>query len=162
MPCSEFGSVLYKRFRSGRERRRKQGRKQGEQGTYELGFEVSDVSQGQTGVTANVTVLVTSLTPRHLAHVTPVTLAAHPHQVVTQDQGAQEGESSILNRLVEAARRWIEKAGVDSVDKDSVGVEVVTVEEFGKDTDMPITRVWLTSLGASNLNHVLLYHREEV
>lgn len=52
---------------------------------YELGFRVSDVSQGQWDVEANVSVEVKSLERREVMEVTPLTLAADTHRVVQQE-----------------------------------------------------------------------------
>ncbi|ROT65134.1 putative neural-cadherin, partial [Penaeus vannamei] len=112
--------------------------------SYELGFKVNDASQGQTGVNANVTVKVTSLSQQVVSAATPLTLAADPYYV---------GASSILDRLVVAARAWVEGS--------SEGVQAVSVQKVDGPS-APSTRVWLTSPGVSNLDHVLLHRKDEL
>ncbi|XP_069941535.1 putative neural-cadherin 2 isoform X3 [Cherax quadricarinatus] len=158
-------------------------------GRYDLGFTVSDASQGQTGVKANVTVKVKSMSRSEVMGATPLTLAADPYHVVKE--GAQEG-SSILRRLVVAARAWVQGSdvGVESSSAMGVGVQVVSVHQLGEQattttssaaptittttttttspttttttTSPAATRVWLTSPGVANLHHILLHRREEL
>ncbi|XP_071516734.1 putative neural-cadherin 2 [Panulirus ornatus] len=118
-------------------------------GRYELAFVVNDASQGQLGVTANVTVDVTSLSPRDVTHATPLTLAANPYHVVREE----EDGTSVLKRLVTAARAWVGGGGV--------GVRVVTVQPLEGSTT-PATRVWLVSPGITSLHHILLHRKEEL
>ncbi|XP_042883447.1 putative neural-cadherin 2 isoform X2 [Penaeus japonicus] len=119
-------------------------------GRYELGFKVSDASQGQTGVNANVTVKVTSLSQHVVSAATPLTLAADPYHVVRQER---KGATSILDQLVLAARAWVEGS--------SEGVQAVSVQRL-EGPSAPSTRVWLTSPGVSNLDHVLLHRKDEL
>ncbi|XP_071515917.1 putative neural-cadherin 2 isoform X1 [Panulirus ornatus] len=124
-------------------------------GRYELGFSVSDVSQGQWDVEANVTVQVKSLERREVMEVTPLTLAADSRRVVQQEQ--QEG-TSVLSRLVGAIRAWVEGRGE--------GVRAVSIQQLEGDgaapATNPATRVWISSPGVANLDHVLLYRRQEL
>ncbi|XP_042227979.1 putative neural-cadherin 2 isoform X2 [Homarus americanus] len=148
-------------------------------GRYDLGFRVSDASQGQSGVKANVTVEVKSLSRSDVIGATPLTLAADPYHVVKD--GGEEG-TSILSQLVVAARAWVQR----SSNSPGVGVQVVSVHQLGRQattsttsttlttSTTPInpatttaptptaTRVWLTSSGVVNLHHILLHRREEL
>lgn len=63
-----------------------------------------------------------------------------------------QGEPSILNRFMHALREWAGGGGSD--------VQLLTVEPLRE--ALPATRVWLSSTVISNLNHVLLYHKNEV
>nr|XP_053635865.1 putative neural-cadherin 2 isoform X3 [Cherax quadricarinatus] len=119
-------------------------------GRYELGFTVSDASQGQSGVMANVSVEVKSLSQRDVIDATPLTLAADPYHVVREDA---EGGTSILTQLVVAARAWVK--GSD------VGVKAVSVQPL-ETTPTPSTRVWLSSPGVPNLHHILLHRKDEL
>ncbi|XP_071548441.1 LOW QUALITY PROTEIN: putative neural-cadherin 2 [Panulirus ornatus] len=119
-------------------------------GRYDLGFTVSDASQGQSGVTANVTVEVKSLSQRDVMDATPLTLAADPYDVVKEDE---EAGTSILQQLVVAARAWVK--GSD------VGVKAVSVQPL-ETHRTPSTRVWLSSPGVSNLHHILLHRKDEL
>ncbi|XP_042212708.1 putative neural-cadherin 2 [Homarus americanus] len=119
-------------------------------GRYELGFKVSDASQGQTGVMANVTVEVKSLSQRDVIEATPLTLAAEPYHVVKE---GDEDSPSILSQLVVAARAWVK--GSD------VGVKAVSVQPM-ETHPTPMTRIWLSSPGVSNLHHILLHRKDEL
>ncbi|XP_069183734.1 putative neural-cadherin 2 isoform X2 [Procambarus clarkii] len=119
-------------------------------GRYELGFTVSDASQGQSGVMANVSVEVKSLSHRDVIDATPLTLAADPYHVVKEDA---EGGTSILSQLVVAARAWVK--GSD------VGVKAVSVQPL-ETHPTPTTRVWLSSPGVPNLHHILLHRKDEL
>nr|XP_045618159.1 putative neural-cadherin 2 [Procambarus clarkii] len=116
-------------------------------GRYELGFLVSDVTQGQMDIEANVTVKVTVLDPRDVMDATPLTLAVDSH-CVAREEG--EGGTTILSRLVEAARAWLEDEGVLAV----------SVEPLAGHT--PTTRVWLTSSAHANINQLVMYKKHEL
>ncbi|KAG7160255.1 Neural-cadherin-like 14 [Homarus americanus] len=119
-------------------------------GRYELRFKVSDLSQGQMDVEANVTVQVNSFDPRDVIAATPLTLAADSHQVVRQEG---EAGTSILTRLVAAVRMWVDGGGE--------GVRLVSVEPLEGHTT-PTTRVWLTSSGILNFDHLLMHRKYEL
>ena len=53
---------------------------------YELSFKVSDDSQGQFGVKANVTVEVKTMSSDDVKHATPLTLAVDPNFLVKTDK----------------------------------------------------------------------------
>ncbi|XP_045584423.2 putative neural-cadherin 2 isoform X2 [Procambarus clarkii] len=149
-------------------------------GRYDLGFTVSDASQGQSGVKANVTVKVKSLSRSDVLAATPLTLAADPCHVV------KEGEEgvSVLRQLVLAAKAWVRGSTVGTVSSSGAGVQVVSVHQLGQPasptntfpstphitpatphispTTPTATRVWLTSPGVANLHHILLHRREEL
>lgn len=52
--------------------------------SYELGFTVSDATQSQSGVEANVTVEVKSLNLGEVMSSVPLTLASRPYRVVKE------------------------------------------------------------------------------
>ncbi|XP_071515440.1 putative neural-cadherin 2 isoform X1 [Panulirus ornatus] len=147
-------------------------------GRYELAFLVNDVSQGQSGVMANVTVEVKSLTPRDVTQATLLTLAADPYKVVRQEN---KGGTSLLRRLVVASQAWVEgkATGVQAwVDDDGTGTWAAEggagvgaaatsgkpkqEEKEGQKTTPPTTHVWVSAPGVHNLNHILLYRRREL
>ncbi|XP_069186499.1 putative neural-cadherin 2 [Procambarus clarkii] len=131
-------------------------------GRYELSFKVNDVSQGQFGVKANVTVEVKSLNHHDVTHATPLTLAANPYQLVM----AREGEASILSQLETTVEAWAGRRtmGVRAV-SGSMGARAVSVEALGGHHAMPATeasRVWLVAPGVPNLDHILMYRKNEL
>ncbi|KAK8727051.1 hypothetical protein OTU49_009905, partial [Cherax quadricarinatus] len=73
-------------------------------GRYELAFLVSDVSQGQQDVSANVTVQVKSVQHRDLQEAIPLTLEADPLRVVKEQE-----PSSVLSQLVGVVRAWVKE-----------------------------------------------------
>ncbi|XP_071516873.1 putative neural-cadherin 2 isoform X2 [Panulirus ornatus] len=132
-------------------------------GRYELGFKVTDASQGQYDVEANVTVMVKCLALREVMDATPLTLEADSFRVVQQEQQEeqlmeQERGTSILSKLVAAVRTW---TGVHSE-----GVRAVSVQplEDGDSVSQssPASRVWLSSAGIANFDHLLLYRKHEL
>ncbi|KAK8399372.1 hypothetical protein O3P69_003470 [Scylla paramamosain] len=117
-------------------------------GRYQLSFVVSDSSQGQDDVEANVTVQVKSLQPSEITHTTPLTLAADTDAVVRPDV---KGGPSVLSRLVGAARTWAGGGGM---------VQVLSVQPVeGRN---PATRIWLSAAGIANFDYILLYHKNEL
>ncbi|KAK8392665.1 hypothetical protein O3P69_014833 [Scylla paramamosain] len=80
--------------------------------SLDLTFSVSDPSQGQVGVRANVTVQIRSLGRQQVSRAIPLTLAAAPGEVVRERR--QEGQSpfSIMSRLEDVVREWA--AGEDT------------------------------------------------
>lgn len=65
--------------------------------------------------------------------------------------------TSILSRLVRAVRAWVEGRGE--------GVRAVSVQPLeggATPAAWPATRVWISSAGVANLDHVLLYRKQEV
>ncbi|XP_071534605.1 putative neural-cadherin 2 isoform X2 [Panulirus ornatus] len=128
-------------------------------GRYELGFTVSDASQGQSGVTANVTIDIKSLSRNDVISATPLTLAADPYSVVRQEG---EDGTSVLHQLVVAARAWLYRSSSRE------GVQVVSVHQVARATPImttttpTFTRVWLTAPGLPNLQHILLHKKEEL
>ncbi|KAK8750488.1 hypothetical protein OTU49_014861, partial [Cherax quadricarinatus] len=62
--------------------------------------------------------------------------------------------TSILSRLVEAARAWVE------VGRGSV--RAVSVESLEELTTSPSTRVWLSSSGMANFDQLLMYRKHEL
>ncbi|KAG7163365.1 neural-cadherin 2-like 1, partial [Homarus americanus] len=132
-------------------------------GRYQLGFWVSDASQGQNGVMANVTVEVKSVTSRDVTQATLLTLEVDPYQAIKEDGQVQD---SIVHRLEVTLQAWLKghnrEHGVRAwVDEESVGMPRVTSRQ-GQEQVMPTTRVWVVSPGVSNLNDVLVYHRKEL
>ncbi|XP_045129226.1 putative neural-cadherin 2 isoform X2 [Portunus trituberculatus] len=128
-------------------------------GRYELGFLVNDLSQGQVGVEANVTVEVRSLSALDVTSATYLTLAADPYRTVRTD--LQIG-SSLLQRLTAASRTWIENGlGVMAwVDETSLTEE--EEQGAGRSRTPPTTNVWVAAPGVYNLRHLLLYHRHKL
>ncbi|XP_069195696.1 putative neural-cadherin 2 [Procambarus clarkii] len=131
-------------------------------GRYELSFKVNDVSQGQFGVRANVTVEVKSLNHHDVTHATPLTLAVNPYQLVM----AREGEASILSQLETTVEAWAgwRTMGVGA-GSGSMGARAVSVEALGGHHTMPGTessRVWLVAPGVPNLDHILMYRKHEL
>ncbi|XP_069195930.1 putative neural-cadherin 2 [Procambarus clarkii] len=141
-------------------------------GRYELGFWVSDASQGQSGVMANVTVEVKSLTLHDVTQATPLTLAVDPYQAVSEEAG--QGGSSLVDQLAEASRAWIEaSSGVWAwVNQEGVGgrewegVRVASSQQEESRTTIKqkatATRVWVVAPGVHNLGHILLYRRQQL
>ncbi|KAG7159877.1 neural-cadherin 2-like 9, partial [Homarus americanus] len=116
---------------------------------------------------ANVTVYVTSLGPRDVIDVTPLTIAADSYRVVKQEG---EGQTSILTRLMRAVRAWVEEEKEESVGG-GMGVRAVSVQPLGGHSTTPLatptatppaTRVWISSPGVANFDHILLYRRMEL
>ncbi|XP_050686791.1 putative neural-cadherin 2 isoform X2 [Eriocheir sinensis] len=112
-------------------------------GRYDLGFTVSDATQSQSGVEANVTVEVKSLSLGEVMSSVPLTLAMRPYRVVRET----EKGSSILQQVVAAARAWVQDA-----------VRVVAVQGVGRHS----TRVWLSCPTSQNLHHTLLLHQDKI
>ncbi|XP_045113360.1 putative neural-cadherin 2 isoform X2 [Portunus trituberculatus] len=113
-------------------------------GRYNLGFTVSDAYQSQSGVEANVSVEVKSLSHAEVMSSVPLTLATHPYRVVRTR--AEEG-SSILQQVMRAVRAWVRGA-----------VRIVAVQGVGHHS----SRVWLSSPADQNLHHTLLLYRDEI
>ncbi|KAK3863954.1 hypothetical protein Pcinc_030318, partial [Petrolisthes cinctipes] len=203
-------------------------------GSYELGFLVNDLSQGQVNVPANVTVKVRSVRSYDVTQATLLTLEVTPRQVITPE--TRDG-FSLLHRLVIASRAWVKGgsgevlAWLDEVEqaqaakrgvgrrgetakrggdgrntetgrrrgevrvseemrrghgrqthmerKDEVmkrqggtattaGNERLMLDRSGSKSgsvlgqDPPRTRVWVVAPGVRNLNHILLYHRQQL
>ncbi|KAK3891723.1 hypothetical protein Pcinc_004396, partial [Petrolisthes cinctipes] len=126
-------------------------------GRYQLEFLVSDASQGQTDIAANVSVMVKSVGKSEVVHSTPLTLAIDSASVV---RSQSQGGPSILSRLVRAVRAWVGDRGE--------GVRAVSIQQLkggdntGSPPPTPITRVWMSSVGVSNFDHILLYHKQEL
>lgn len=62
-----------------------------------------------------------------------------------------QGGASVLSRLVGAARTWAGGGGE---------VRVLSVQPM--EGRIPTTRVWLSTTGITNLDYLLLYHKNEV
>ncbi|XP_050723500.1 putative neural-cadherin 2 isoform X2 [Eriocheir sinensis] len=121
-------------------------------GRYELSFKVSDDSQGQFGVKANVTVQVKTMSPEDVKHATPLTLAVDPSYLVKPDK---QGEPSLLARLQATVGAWV-----------GTGVEAAWVQPLrdGPEASAPssVSRVWLVTPGIINADHAILYRRDEL
>ncbi|KAK7072335.1 hypothetical protein SK128_007151 [Halocaridina rubra] len=117
-------------------------------GRYVLYFSVSDASQAQSGVRANVTVNVKSLSHLDVKSATPVTLVVDPYRVVRR-----ENKTSVLQRIVTTIRMWL-SSGRDRVDAIAVQKE--------EGPPVPLTRIWITSAPLTNLHHILLHHKQEL
>ncbi|KAK7071119.1 hypothetical protein SK128_019333 [Halocaridina rubra] len=117
-------------------------------GSYDLSFAVSDASQRQFGVGANVTVNVNSLSHEEVKSATPVVLGLDPYKVIREEKD----EVNLLNQLVSVVKKWITPA------KDVRAVSVQQIE--GMTT--PFTRVWLTTHSHENLYHFLLHRKQEL
>ncbi|XP_050723127.1 putative neural-cadherin 2 isoform X2 [Eriocheir sinensis] len=118
-------------------------------GRYDLEFLVTDKSQGQKDVAANVSVQVASVQPNQGHYLTPLTVDASSDYLVRQ---TSEGEPSILSRLLNTVRAWAGGGGAD--------VQLLTVEPL--EEVLSATRVWLSSTETRNFDHVLLYHMDEL
>ncbi|XP_068212164.1 putative neural-cadherin 2 isoform X4 [Palaemon carinicauda] len=118
-------------------------------GSYDLGFSVSDASQGQSGVNAKVTVRVKSLSYREVKAATPITLAINPYRIVREEKN----NMNLLDYLVSMVREWV------SFSKEEV--EAVSVQQV-KGPPTPSTRIWLTSPSPTNLHHILLHRKQEL
>ncbi|XP_050723109.1 putative neural-cadherin 2 isoform X3 [Eriocheir sinensis] len=117
-------------------------------GQYELEFSVTDKSQGQWDVAANVSVQVTSLQPNNVHYLTPLTVDAQSNTLVRQGNA---GELSILSQFLHAVQAWAGGGGSN--------VQLLTVEPL---EEGPATRIWLSSTETRNFDHVLLYHKNEL
>ncbi|KAK3879098.1 hypothetical protein Pcinc_016307 [Petrolisthes cinctipes] len=103
-------------------------------GRYELMFVVSDPTQGQAEVPANVTVEVSSMTPSDVSEATLLTLEVTPHQAIIRREGQEE--PSLLHRLVAALQSleeiggknvvaWLDETNMDVGGKQSSGPWVI-------------------------------------
>ncbi|XP_069196001.1 putative neural-cadherin 2 isoform X2 [Procambarus clarkii] len=125
-------------------------------GTYELGFLVSDVTQGQRDVSANVSVSVSSVGRDVVSCAVPALLTSHdPRALVTPRQ--HEG-SSPLAALTASVERV---AGV------GVGVLSLEVQESSSVSSSSSSReagarVWFTARSRQPLDQLLLLHRRKI
>ncbi|XP_045129934.1 putative neural-cadherin 2 isoform X2 [Portunus trituberculatus] len=120
-------------------------------GRYELSFKVSDDSQGQFGVKANVTVEVKTMSSDDVKHATPITLAVDPGHLVK----AEKGEASLLTRLKATVSVWV-----------GTEVEAAWVQLLKENQEPSMgsagSRVWLVTPGVINADHALLYRKNEL
>ncbi|KAK4314245.1 hypothetical protein Pmani_014399 [Petrolisthes manimaculis] len=128
------------------------------EGRYELMVRVTDESQGQRGVRANVSIEVKWLSMADLTYATPFTLTTHPHHLVKE----REGGESLLKRIERTVSAWVRVRGGVGVSAVWAEAATTTTQQQQQQQTTSTTRVWLVTPGINNLHHILLYRMNEL
>ncbi|XP_047487091.1 putative neural-cadherin 2 [Penaeus chinensis] len=120
--------------------------------TYFLQFWVSDVTQRQVNVPANVTVSVTSLSRDVIKCAVPITITTHTPQALIAEGLHVAG--SALDALLTSVES-IANVGVRVISLESQTLKLTPVRRGG-------TRVWLTARSRQPLDQLLLLHRRQI